>query len=580
MRSMQLLLRLMLAVLLAAIVVGVDLSPHHTNAATPTLKSIGASGSVTGGGEITIKVTLTGKASSTTAVSLKSNRPSVASPPATISVPSGASSASIKVRTRAANQQATVTLTAKLGTVTKTVQVVVKPPALSGVSMPGSVQEGAGVNVTIRLNSVAPSGGMVVSLAATKSLLTGLPATAKVPGGKTGVAIRVTAGAVSSNQSVTVTGSLNGVSKSSTITITDAASPTSTATPTNTATPTATASATATMTATATATLPPGIPFTDNSAAPIFSGNGLPYKSSLQANESQRLQISIINWTTTNTNVHIVASAAGVVDIASDVVILPGSTQVLVPIKGLVSGTTTLTATNGDQTIQFTIVVYDVGFQDNTAAPIFVANGLPWKSSLQVGENQRLVLGLSEPVQSDTTVTVSQSTSGIVDFPSSILFTTGQQVLYIPITGLVSGTTVLTVTNQTQTIQFTILVYYPTVEKLWVQGSGGTWDDHEFWVGIDLAPPNVDYQLCVRLSEPTAQQGQTVALQQDPSGSGSTAEITTMPLTQFLPAGYQQVCTSFIAHGAPGAYSVDISAVIGMSSKTIEIHVVEVGVPS
>lgn len=210
-------LRLVLALVLLASVFGGLSTPSITSAAA-TLKSISASGSVTGGGDITIKVSLTAAATTATTVQLKSNRPSVITVPATIVVPKSKSSQSITVTTRSSNQQADVTLTAKLGSISKTKVVTVKPPALSSVSLPESVEAGKAFNVTVRLNSKAPSGGMNVILSSNNPSRLPVPATVKVPGGSTGVAVRVTS-TEGADATAQVTAALNGITKNDSITI-------------------------------------------------------------------------------------------------------------------------------------------------------------------------------------------------------------------------------------------------------------------------------------------------------------------------------------------------------------------------
>ncbi len=198
------------------------------------LKQVGASGTITGGGNITIKVVLTGRATSDTSVGLKSNRPSVLTPPSTLTVPRGSSSASVIVTTRASNQEASVVITASLASIKQTATVLVKPPALSSVALPATIDSGGRGNLTVRLNSVAPSGGMQVAVKSSRSgVFTNLPSSVKVPGGATGIAFQLTAEFISSDTSVTLTGTLNGISKTDTVVINSGSEPTATATKTS-----------------------------------------------------------------------------------------------------------------------------------------------------------------------------------------------------------------------------------------------------------------------------------------------------------------------------------------------------------
>lgn len=225
-------------ILLAPIAVRLASGEHDSSASSPpVLSAVSMSGTITGGGTVTIKVSLSSNATTATAVSLHSNRPSVLTPPATVTVPSEQKTASVQVVTRAANQTAIVTISAILGSVTKTTQVTVKPPALSSVALPESVAEGSRAFLTVRLNSVAPRGGMDVAVAASPSgKLSLMPSSVHVPGGTTGLAVALRAAQVPSTTSVTIQGTLNGITKSDSMVITDVVA---TATPTRTRTPSA-----------------------------------------------------------------------------------------------------------------------------------------------------------------------------------------------------------------------------------------------------------------------------------------------------------------------------------------------------
>ncbi len=254
-------------ILLAPIAVRLTSGEHDSSASSPpVLSAVSMSGSITGGGTVTIKVSLSDKATAATAVALHSNRPSVLTPPATVTVPAGQKYASVQVPTRAANQIAIVTISAMLGSITKTTQVTVKPPALSSVSLPEWVAEGGRAYLTVRLNSVAPRGGMDVAVAASPSgKLSLMPSSVHVPGGTTGLAVALRAAQVPSTTSVTIQGTLNGITKSDSMVITDLAA---TATPTRTRTPSA-----------PTATKTPGAPTatpTKTPAAPTATKTNIP----------------------------------------------------------------------------------------------------------------------------------------------------------------------------------------------------------------------------------------------------------------------------------------------------------------
>jgi Beta-propeller repeat len=95
------------------------------------------------------------------------------------------------------------------------------PPAAPVIaSMTGTAQVvgGNSFTVTTTLSATAQSGGAVVSLASNNPAVV-LPATVTIPAGSQTGMITATSSAVSANTSVTITGSLGGVSKSAIVTL-------------------------------------------------------------------------------------------------------------------------------------------------------------------------------------------------------------------------------------------------------------------------------------------------------------------------------------------------------------------------
>ncbi len=184
------------------------ISPIGSVSAAPALKSISASGTITGGGNITVKVTLTEAApTGGTVVKLKSNRPSIIPIPATVTVPKGKTEITMPpVLTKASRTTAPVTLTATLGSVSKTKDVLVKAPIVSGVSGIKSVNGGSTNEVTYRSNAKAGVGGMPIEIKVSRpSLVTVLTANPKVLEGQTTVVIRYQVGNVPGSTTFTIT---------------------------------------------------------------------------------------------------------------------------------------------------------------------------------------------------------------------------------------------------------------------------------------------------------------------------------------------------------------------------------------
>ncbi|MEZ0326674.1 MAG: hypothetical protein ACAH95_12295 [Fimbriimonas sp.] len=115
-----------------------------------------------------------------------------------------------------------VTITATLNG-TKTVIVTVVAPKVSSVSVtPSTVVGGSSTVVTfkVNLNAPAPAGGYVVSLNSSNPSVGSVPATVTVPAGATTASVTVTHSAVGATNFVGLSATVNGVTKSTTLTVT------------------------------------------------------------------------------------------------------------------------------------------------------------------------------------------------------------------------------------------------------------------------------------------------------------------------------------------------------------------------
>lgn len=96
-------------------------------------------------------------------VILTSSRPQIASVPASIFVPAGASSQTFSVTTHPVAAPFTMTLTASGGGLTRTAALTVQPPTLQLLTLsPTTVRGGDAVQATITLTSPAPPGDLLV----------------------------------------------------------------------------------------------------------------------------------------------------------------------------------------------------------------------------------------------------------------------------------------------------------------------------------------------------------------------------------------------------------------------------------
>lgn len=128
-------------------------------------------------------------------INLKSQKPSLASVPATATVPAGASSVSVPLTTVARNgTPIEIYIYGNLpGQGTKGAKVKIVRPMVSAVSIsPNSVVGGTSTTGTITLNGPAAAGGLVVNLSSQKPTIGSVPATVTVPAGATSVTFPIT----------------------------------------------------------------------------------------------------------------------------------------------------------------------------------------------------------------------------------------------------------------------------------------------------------------------------------------------------------------------------------------------------
>ena len=96
----------------------------------------------------------------------------------------------------------------------------VSQPTVSALQCsPSTVSSGGSSTCTVTLAAAAPSGGAAVTVSDNSTALT-VPASVSVTAGTTTASFNATAGTVSANQAVTVTASLNGSSKTASVTVT------------------------------------------------------------------------------------------------------------------------------------------------------------------------------------------------------------------------------------------------------------------------------------------------------------------------------------------------------------------------
>jgi hypothetical protein len=191
-------------------------SGNKSAAATLSAISCGTQ-SLTGAQSKACSVYLSGPATSAVTVSLTSTSASL-TVPRTVVVPVGSTSTGFNAASAAVSQSVKVTITGKGGGVAKTAVIMLYPattaaePTLSKVSCGTQTLTGPTTKACSVYLSAAATNQTVVSLSSNNSAL-GVPASVTVPAGATTGGFAVTAAAVSSTQSATLTATANGVSQ-------------------------------------------------------------------------------------------------------------------------------------------------------------------------------------------------------------------------------------------------------------------------------------------------------------------------------------------------------------------------------
>jgi hypothetical protein len=172
---------------------------------------------------------LTGAAPSGGAVvTLSSSNTSVATVPASVTVPAGASSATFTVSTASVTASTSATITGAFGGAARssTLTVTPPPPPIGPASLsvsPATVEGGNPVTGTVFLSGSAPADGLVVSLSSSNTAAATVPATMTVHGGLSSGTFPVSTLAGPMTRTTTITASANGVSRTADLTVTPSA---------------------------------------------------------------------------------------------------------------------------------------------------------------------------------------------------------------------------------------------------------------------------------------------------------------------------------------------------------------------
>ena len=175
--------------------------------------------SVVGGKTAAGTLSLNGPAAKAVTIELSSSSKS-ATVPSSVSIAAGKSSGTFTVHTSPVPSTLAVTLTATAGSGPLSAPLTIQPPTVKSLTLsPTSVVGGKSSTGKVTLTSVAPTGGLVISLSSSGSAAT-VPASVKIPGGATSATFTVKTSKVSSTVQVAISGSLNSAVTTAALTIT------------------------------------------------------------------------------------------------------------------------------------------------------------------------------------------------------------------------------------------------------------------------------------------------------------------------------------------------------------------------
>jgi hypothetical protein len=189
----------------------------------PALSTVSLTRSTMIGGcqTATAKVTLTGSAPAAGAlVRLAATTTGIVTP-ATVTVPAGATTASLNVTSRAVNSISNGTFTASYGGVSKTLSLRTRPIYVTTVVLtPSTVTGGSNINGVATIECSAPAGGMSATLSSTNPTIAAPLATSiTFTAGTKSRAFSLRTSKVSAPVTVTIRASAHGVTKSATLSV-------------------------------------------------------------------------------------------------------------------------------------------------------------------------------------------------------------------------------------------------------------------------------------------------------------------------------------------------------------------------
>ena len=174
---------------------------------------------ITGGNTSTGAVTISQPAGPAGILVTLASSNSQAQVPATVTIPSGQTTATFTINSSPVPSDTTVTITANIGASKTTSSLRLILPALTSLTLnTASLVGGNPTTGLVTLNGLASPGGIVVTLSSNNSSAV-VPATITIPGGSATATFPVTTSGVNSSQSATVSAQLATIIKTATLTI-------------------------------------------------------------------------------------------------------------------------------------------------------------------------------------------------------------------------------------------------------------------------------------------------------------------------------------------------------------------------
>ncbi len=154
-------------------------------------------------------------------VNLSSNKTSVATVPASVTVAAGNTTANFPITTFGVNANQGVVITATTGSLSRTAFFAVNAPALTTISVnPATLKGGVTGSLTLNISGAAPLGGFSIVLFSGAPGIVFLPAAASVTAGLTSRTISVPTAAVTATTAVTIFATRSGIYRTTTLTVT------------------------------------------------------------------------------------------------------------------------------------------------------------------------------------------------------------------------------------------------------------------------------------------------------------------------------------------------------------------------